>query len=77
MNQLIINFKKQNKFLIKSEGNSMHPLLQSEDVLYFKKTTFPGTKINDLVMVKKNKNLFTHRVINNLRGWKCCYGSLE
>lgn len=41
----------------------MLPILKSDDFLYFKKTTFPQIGINDLLLVKKERKIFTHRVI--------------
>lgn len=57
-----------NKFLspplqIKSFGNSMYPLLQDGDIVYIKRADFNKLKINDIVCIRKNNHVFTHRVI--------------
>lgn len=43
--------------------SSMLPLLQSNDVLYYKKISFAKTKVNDLIIVKKHDKSIAHRVI--------------
>lgn len=48
---------------IKTFGNSMYPLLQDGDVITIKKASFDGIKINDIICVYKNRQVFTHRVI--------------
>lgn len=63
MKKLIASLQQQKQFHLKSQGLSMLPILQPNDVLYYKKTVFAQTKPNDLIMVKKNSRLFTHRVI--------------
>jgi len=54
---------KQNKFQIKSDGRSMLPLLHSNDVLLYERVSFFGVKVNDIILISKNKRYFTHRVI--------------
>lgn len=41
----------------------MLPILHSGDVVFYWKTAFTKLKINDIVLVQKNKKLFTHRII--------------
>ncbi len=41
----------------------MLPHLRPGDILYLKKIKFQQVKINDLIMVKNGKQIFTHRVI--------------
>ena len=41
----------------------MEPVFHENDVLYFKKVAFNKVRINDIVSVKKDKKLITHRVI--------------
>lgn len=48
---------------IKSFGNSMYPLLHDHDICSIKKISFSKILINDIICVKKNNKLFTHRVI--------------
>ena len=47
----------------------MMPLLQPNDVIYYKKTTFVRCQPNDIIMVKKNHQLFTHRVIYKTKNY--------
>lgn len=63
MNKIIKLLLKSKSFPLKSQGSSMLPILRSADVVYFKKINFKNLKANDLVLVKKNHQLFTHRVI--------------
>lgn len=63
MKKLILLLQRQKQFPLKSQGSSMLPLLQPDDIIYFKKSAFPRIITNDLVMVEKNKKIFTHRVI--------------
>ena len=48
---------------IKTFGDSMRPLLLDGDVVFFKKKLYPKIKVDDIVVVKKNKTFLTHRVI--------------
>jgi len=48
---------------IKTFGNSMAPIFVTNDILYYKKVAFKNIKTNDIVIVRKNKDYFTHRVI--------------
>lgn len=63
MHNLLTALTKQKKFSIKSEGVSMRPILNSEDIIYYEKIIFKKVKTNDIVFIKKNQKLFTHRVI--------------
>ncbi len=67
MKKLIASLQQQRQFHLKSQGQSMLPILQPNDVLYYKKTAFAQTKPNDLIMVKKGNNLFTHRIIHKTK----------
>lgn len=46
-----------------AEGTSMLPILYPRDLIYFKKASFLQCRINDIVIIKKQKQLLTHRVI--------------
>lgn len=63
MQKIIDRLQKKNRFFLKTVGQSMYPLLHSDDVVYFKKTSYKKIGINDLVVVKKNNHFLTHRVI--------------
>ena len=41
----------------------MEPIFHENDVLYFKKIAFKSIKVNDIVSIKKGKQLISHRVI--------------
>ncbi len=41
----------------------MLPILYSNDMAYFKKIQFKQVKIDDIILVHKNKRPFTHRII--------------
>ena len=41
----------------------MYPFLCNKDLIYYKKINFKQTKINDLILVFKKHNYFTHRII--------------
>ncbi len=55
--------KTSKYFSIKSQGASMLPMLQPNDVLYFKKINFSRIRVNDFILIKKRDTTFTHRVI--------------
>lgn len=57
------NLLKSKSFSLKAEGKSMLPILHSGDVVDYRKGSFKDVKVNDLVLIKKNNKLFTHRVI--------------
>lgn len=48
---------------IKTFGDSMYPLLHDGDIVFIKKINFNTLKVNDIVCVKKNSSVFTHRII--------------
>src|SRR3989338_6973704 len=54
---------KSNKFLLKTSGTSMLPVLQSGYIVGYKKTSFSKCYINDIILAKKNGRIFTHRLI--------------
>lgn len=56
-----INYIKSLK--IKTFGNSMYPFLYDGDIVDFKRNKFSRVKVNDIITVRKNRELFTHRVI--------------
>lgn len=53
----------KNKFTIKCSGSSMKPIFQNNDILYFNKIPFPQIRGNHILMIRKNRKLFVHRVI--------------
>lgn len=48
---------------IKTFGNSMFPLLNDGDIVYFKKIAFSDIVINDIIIFKQQHRYITHRVI--------------
>ncbi len=50
-------------FALKSDGTSMIPLFQRDDVVYYQTDQFSRYLVNDCIMVKKSGKFFTHRVI--------------
>jgi len=63
MNKTFKKLLQLKKIPLKSQGQSMLPILQPNDTVYFKKIPFPKIKINDLIVFKKKNQLITHRVI--------------
>lgn len=64
MNQAIFRqLKKQARFSLSADGESMLPLLHPEDLVNYQKINFTKIKTNDLILVLKNNLAFTHRVI--------------
>lgn len=64
MNVAIIKYLNKNKsFSLKAEGESMLPLLMPGDIVYGKREKFSKVQVNDIVLVKKRKKYFIHRVI--------------
>jgi signal peptidase I len=55
--------KSSSSFSLKTEGNSMLPLLLPGDLVRYKKKTFSQVKVNDICLVKLNDIFATHRVI--------------
>lgn len=63
MASLLSKIKNKQKFRLLTEGLSMTPLLEPDDIVYFKKVSFSAIDSHNLVVIKQNSNLFTHRVI--------------
>lgn len=63
MNTLLSLIRSQSYFLLKSQGQSMRPILWENDIVYFKKTTFSKIKVNDLIVFYQKKQIICHRVI--------------
>ncbi|MCL4339327.1 nucleotidyltransferase family protein [Patescibacteria group bacterium] len=63
LNKFIKILSSRKEFCIKSFGQSMLPLFSQTSILYYKRIKFLQTKVNDLILVKKDNILFTHRVI--------------
>ena len=60
----IIHFlSKKKTFSLNPEGLSMFPLFHPNEILYYQKTSFNQIKVNDILLIKKNEQLITHRVI--------------
>lgn len=57
------NFQFNKLRAIKTFGYSMVPLLHDGDVIYLKKESFNKINVNDIICIKKNGKIFTHRVI--------------
>ncbi len=63
MNYVLRGFVFKKKIPIRTFGQSMFPLLRDNDLVYFKKKSYRSIKNNDLLVIKKNKIFFTHRVV--------------
>ncbi len=63
MKKIFNSFLQSKSFSLKAEGNSMLPILHSGDVVYFRKPPFKKIKVNNLVLIRKDNKLFTHRAI--------------
>ncbi len=55
--------ERKKTFSIKSEGDSMFPLLQTGDIVQYQYCTFKEIKENDIVLTHVNEIFMTHRVI--------------
>ena len=60
---LFTTLLKSHALPLKSQGKSMLPILQPDDTVYFKKTSFASIKIDDLIVFQKKRQLLSHRVI--------------
>lgn len=60
---------KKKNFILKADGVSMIPLLQPKDVIYYQKIVSKKCRVNDLVLIYKNKKLFTHRIIYKTKNY--------
>lgn len=63
MKTLLKLIKNQSFFPLKSQGQSMLPILQENDIVYFKKIPFSKIKVNDLIVFYQKKQIICHRVI--------------
>lgn len=63
MNPSFINLIKNKSFSMRAEGTSMLPILQQGDKIYYKKTSFKQSNVNDIIIIKKQRQLLTHRII--------------
>lgn len=50
-------------YKIRTFGNSMFPLLQDEDIVYFRKISFSAISTNDIICFRQKNRLITHRVV--------------
>ena len=56
MDKLITKIiSKTKNFSLKSQGESMLPILRENDIIYFKKISFSKIKVNDLIIFKNQK----------------------
>lgn len=62
MGKIIDHILQKKFFYLQSSGTSMLPLLRPKDIVYYKKS-LGKIRVNDLVLIKKNGILLTHRVI--------------
>ena len=69
MFSIVHHLRNRHSFSLKSQGSSMLPILRPDDVMYYQKTSFRQCKTNDIIMVKKNGNIFTHRIIYIYKRW--------
>lgn len=60
---ILQQLKKQGKFTLKTDGISMLPLLQPNDLISYRRISFKQCRINDLLMAKKGRKILTHRII--------------
>lgn len=63
MSSLLLKIKNKFRFVLKTVGQSMFPLLLDNDVVYFKKIAYSMLKEDDIALVEKNNFFFTHRII--------------
>jgi len=63
MEKFIASLQRQKQFPLRSQGSSMLPILHPNDVVQYKKVNFKQLHTNDIILVKKNRRLFTHRII--------------
>lgn len=63
MDKLISQWLKKKAFPLKSQGASMLPILRPDDIVYFKKISFAKIKTNDIIVIRKNRQFISHRVI--------------
>ena len=64
MNKTIFKqLRKRKTFSLQADGESMVPLLHPRDLVNYQKISFSKIKTNDLILVFKKNQAFTHRVI--------------
>jgi signal peptidase I len=63
MKTFLALINSQRFFPLKSQGQSMWPILQEGDIVYFKKIPFSKIKVNDLIVFQKKNQIICHRVI--------------
>ncbi len=57
---------KVNKFFpstIRTFGLSMYPMLLDQDIVYLERVMFERIRVTDVICVKKDRHIYTHRVI--------------
>jgi len=60
---IINRISKQGYYKIKSDGNSMYPLIKSGDIIRMEKYNFNKAKVNEIILISKTNQLIAHRVI--------------
>lgn len=58
---------KRQRFSIKSQGDSMYPLLQDGDIVEYESVYFKDISLNDIILVHVDHVLMTHRVIYKMK----------
>lgn len=61
--QLIKPLLSKESFHLRSEGDSMRPMLLAGDIIYFKKMPFKKIESGDVVLARIKSDLFIHRVV--------------
>ncbi len=59
---------------IKTFGNSMHPVLQDGDIVFYRHIPFKNILINDIIVFKLNERYITHRVIYKAKNYVIAKG---
>lgn len=63
MSRFFTKLLKKRSLPIRSQGQSMLPVLHPNDITYLKKTSFNQIKVDDLVAFQKKGQIISHRVI--------------
>lgn len=58
---------KRQQFSVKSQGDSMYPLLQDGDVVEYEPVCFKDISLNDIILIHVDHILMTHRVIYKMK----------
>ena len=74
MFEIINKLNGKKKFALRSQGYSMMPVVRSGDLVYIRKTKFQHLKVNEIILARKSKETFIHRLVYKTKAYAITKG---